>query len=265
MGKLIFADNIYPTNNDLEVPTLRLDMQAETCEIPFVCFGEQKRTYQMDGRGTLHFYTDDYRFNYVFEHPEKIAQHNPRNIVEPNFSLFNETPMALGLQHIYKKRWIARTLQDKGIRIFVDLNVANKFYKVNLLGIPYGWSSFCTRGYSDCLINLELEYTLAKSIAGDNELRFVIYGGGDEVRKFAQSHGCVYVNHVIFLKNKSKNIMKKVEKLMKEKVFYTQSTELNNLLEQSSQLFNNQIENFNQQMLLLEQNRKDNHLEFDKQ
>lgn len=123
-------DCIFPTDNDAEVPMLRLDMQPEFCDIPFVCFGEQKRTFQMNGCGTLHFYTDDYRFSVLYEHPEKILQHNPRNIVEPNFSLFNEMPVAFGLQAIYKKRFIARAMQEKGIRVFVDLNVAAKFYKL---------------------------------------------------------------------------------------------------------------------------------------
>lgn len=121
---LYIPDSLFPTDNDFEVPSLRLDMQATTCQIPFVCFGEQKRTFKMNGTGTLHFYTDDYRFNAVYEHPEKILQQNPAQIVEPNFSLFNETPIAFGLQAIYKKRLVARQMQEEGIRVFVDRNVA---------------------------------------------------------------------------------------------------------------------------------------------
>ena len=122
-------DSLFPTDNDFEVPSLRLDMAASTCEIPFVCFGEQKRTFKMNGTGTLHFYTDDYRFNAVYEHPEKILQHNPNNIVKPNFSLFNEAPIAFGLQAIYKKRTIAQQMQEQDIKVFVDLNVANQPHK----------------------------------------------------------------------------------------------------------------------------------------
>lgn len=98
-------DCLFPSDNDVEIPSLRLDMQAQVCDIPFLCFGEQKRTQNMNGQGTVHFYTDDYRFNSVYEHPEKILQHNPRNIVEPNYSLFNETPIAYGLQGKCKK-WV---------------------------------------------------------------------------------------------------------------------------------------------------------------
>jgi len=193
-------DCLFPSDNDAEVPTLRLDMQPEVCDIPFLCFGEQKRTYQMNGQGTLHFYTDDYRFSAIYEHPERILQHNPRNIVEPNFSLFNEMPVAFGLQPIYKKRWIARMMQDKGIRVFVDLNVAAKYYALNMLGVPLGYSSFCTRGYSDRIPSLHMEYDIAKHWANGNKLLFVIYGGGNECKKFAKEHDCVYVTPVVSLK-----------------------------------------------------------------
>ncbi len=175
MNDLFVPDCILQTDNDLEIPSLRLDMQPQFCDIPFVCFGEQKRTFQMNGNGTLHFYTDDYRFSAVYEHPEKILQHNPANIVEPNFSLFNETPIAFGMQAIYKKRFLGRAMQEKGIRVFVDLNVAPKFYKLNLLGVPLGYSSFCTRGYEDRLNQLEFELEMAKCVANGNELTFVVY------------------------------------------------------------------------------------------
>lgn len=66
MNDLYIPDCLFPTDNELEIPTLLLEKQAGTCEIPFVCFGEQKRTFKMEGRGTLHFYTDDYRFSSIW-------------------------------------------------------------------------------------------------------------------------------------------------------------------------------------------------------
>lgn len=209
-NELMLADQLFHTDNDLEIPTLNLDMQAIECQIPFLCFGEQKRTYNLNGSGTLHFYTDDYRFQSIYEHPEKIYnQHNPCNIVEPNFSLFNETPIAFGIQALYKKRWLARAMQEKGIRVFVDLNVAQKWYQLNMIGIPRGWRAFATRGYSDRLNNLEFEYAIACDWAEGAEPLFVIYGGGDICRRFAQTHaGCRYVNPVVTTKKKIEAIKK---------------------------------------------------------
>ena len=45
---LFVPDCTFETNNDLEIPTLRLDMQPQFCEKPFVLFGEQKRTYSKE-------------------------------------------------------------------------------------------------------------------------------------------------------------------------------------------------------------------------
>lgn len=237
-------DCLFPSDNDAEVPMLRLDMQPKYCEIPFLCFGEQKRTFQMNGQGTLHFYTDDYRFQSVYENPGKILQHNPASIVEPNFSLFNEMPVAFGLQAIYKKRFIARAMQERGINVFVDLNVAAKFYKLNMLGVPMGWSSFCTRGYSDRLHYLEFEWQLAKSYAGDNPLLFVIYGGGNECKRFAKEHGCVYVTPVVTLKHKQKAL----EKIESSIAFISEEFSVTNLIPDKSHMFDNQLFDFTENL-----------------
>lgn len=237
MDKLITQDCLFPCDNDLEIPSLRMDRQPKVCDIPFLCFGEQKRTHNMFGNGTLHFYTDDYRFQSVYDHPEKILQHNPANIVEPNFSLFNETPIALGLQSVYKKRMVARLMQENGIGVFVDLNVAPKFYKLNLIGVPMGYSSFCTRGYSDRLNHLEFEYNIARSIAGDNELLFVVYGGGAAVREFCKRVGAVYITPIVAIKNKLR-AMKQIEGTI---AFHGEELSVKQV---ESKLYQNQVERF---------------------
>ncbi len=210
---LSVPDCLFPTDNALEIPTLRLDMQPKFCDIPFVLYGEQKRTFQMGGCGTLHFYCDDYRFNSVYEHPEKILFHNPANIVEPNFSLFTETPIAFGMQAVYKKRFIARQMQEKGIRVFVDLNVNAKFYKLNLLGVPKGYSCFSTRGYSDRVNQLYFEYEIAKYVAQGVPRMFVVYGGGEDIKKACNEIGAIYVNPIISIKNKAKSFAKMKESI----------------------------------------------------
>lgn len=232
-------DCLFPTDNDFEIPTLRLDVQPRACEIPFLCFGEQKRSKDMEGVGTLHFYTDDYRFNGIWEKPEKILFHNPANIVEPNFSLFNETPIAFGMQLIYKKRFLSRSMQEKGIGVFVDLNVANKFYALNLLGVPLGYSSFCTRGYSDRIPSLEFEYNVAKRVANGNNFTFVVYGGGDVVKKWCQNNKCVYVTPIIAIKNK----IKALEKISKNVAMIGEDS-MKLLSEKSESLYKNQVEIF---------------------
>jgi hypothetical protein len=209
-------DQLFSSGNDWEIPDLLEDMQATEAAIPFLCYGEQARSLNLMGNGTLHFYTDDYRWSSIWEHPEKVQKHNPRNIIEPNFSLYLDMAPAFGLQAVYKKRVVARMMQDRGIRVFVDLNVAQKFIKLNLIGVPNGWRAFATRGYSDRLPGLELEYRIAEtsaSFAGRKPL-FVVYGGGAKCKDFCKEVGAIYITPNIVLKNKEKAF----EQLMKDNV-----------------------------------------------
>ena len=240
----IIKDQLFDSNNDAEVPNLLLDMQAVECHIPFLCWGEQKRTYDLNYSGTLHFYTDDYRYTNIWEHPEQILKCHPSQVVEPNYSLFNEIPISFGLQRIYKKRWIARALQERGIRVLVDLNVAQKFYKLNMLGVPMGWSAFCTRGYSDRLANLEYEYEIAKAWSNGNKLLFVIYGGGKFVKHFAQLHSCIYVNPCITTKSK----IEATKKIYEGIAFFNEEFSIKEL--ESADVHQLQVEDFRKEKLL---------------
>lgn len=209
-------DTLFPTDNSWEIPMLDDTMQAQECAIPFVKWGEIGRLTDLKGNGTYHFFTDDYKFSALYEHPETLLKAHPRNIVEPNFSLYLDMAPAFGLQAIYKKRIIARMMQDRGIRVFVDLNVAQKFIKLNLIGVPRGWRSFATRGYSDNVGGLELEYRIAEasaSFAGRKPL-FVVYGGGNPCRDFCKEVGAIYITPNLTIKNKEN----KFEELLKDNV-----------------------------------------------
>lgn len=211
-------DTLFPSDNDWGIPMLDINMQAQECAIPVLRYGEQARALDMKGNGTVHFYTDDYKFSAVYEHPEKILQHHPRNIIEPNFSTFLDMAPAFGLQAIYKKRVVSRMMQDKGIRVFVDLNVSQNFIKLNLLGVPQGWRAFATRGYSDRLGHLEVEYGIAEAsaaIAGTKPL-FLVYGGGKKCQDFCKEVGAVYITPNLVIKNKEKAI----QQLLDDNIIY---------------------------------------------
>lgn len=114
-GELYIPDCLFPTDNPLEIPCLLSDVQPQYIEIPFYCFGEQARTTNMNGRGTLHFYTDDYRFRSIYEKPEKILKYNPGSIIEPNFSLSNDTPIALVCRLSTRNAFLRELCRKRGL------------------------------------------------------------------------------------------------------------------------------------------------------
>lgn len=73
--------SLFPSDNAFEIPSLRLDMQPDKVDIPFVAFGESSRKIDLGGYGSIHFYVDDYRFNSVYDKPSTIVAANPHNIL----------------------------------------------------------------------------------------------------------------------------------------------------------------------------------------
>lgn len=183
-------DRLYPSDNWFDVPTLDISMQAGRLEVPFVPFGT---AFKMQGAKTMHYYVEDYRFAGLWENPAKGVNETVKQAVEPNYSLFDTTPVARGLERIYRKRWIARWWQDCGIRIYVDLNVSAKFYEYNLLGIPLGWNAFATRGYRGKLNALHEEHAIAQRVSGCDKPNMIVYGGGKEIHEYCMAHSLLYV------------------------------------------------------------------------
>lgn len=184
-------DILYPSDNRYDIPCLRLDRQAGHLELPFVPYGTGRRNKRV---ATLHFYVDDYRFNALWKNPAKIFDNNPAAAVECNYSLFDTTPLAFGLQFIYQKRWMARYWQENGIRIYVDLNVSSKFFEYNRMGVPDGWNAFATRGALGGLELLKAKFNQARQISGLDSPNLIVYGGGKEVHDFCCRHSLLYVH-----------------------------------------------------------------------
>lgn len=184
-------DALFPTDNEWQIPLLDIKRQADAVDLPVVTWGSIARTSRI--KGTWHFYTDDDRYIELWVDPSPVPNTGCVNCVEPNFSVYDQMPRAVGLYRIYQKRWIARYWQSLGIRVFVDLNVSAPFADLNLLGVPEGWRAYATRGYTDQLGALDREHGLAVERAGSDDVLFLVYGGGKAVIDLCGRRGWVHI------------------------------------------------------------------------
>ncbi len=192
-------DRLFPSDNEYEIPTLRLDRQPSSgLLLPFAPWGANSR--RKGNIATYHFYVDDYRFNNIWLHPEKLLCCGCREVVEPNFTLHLNMPVAYGLQLLYKKRWIARWLQEYGIRVWVDLKVSEKYRELNLLGVPDGYNAFATRGYADNISGLGRDLEIARRVSGCDAPNMLVYGGGKGAKEFCAKHGLIYSEQFMIAK-----------------------------------------------------------------
>ena len=191
MANLNF-NKMFPMNS-LGVPMLLPDMQCTTPEVPIDIWGRNKRTKM--GAKTVLFYTDDYRFSALLNEPEKLVEAGVVCCGEPNYTIHANMPYPLALFQIYKKRYVARYLQDLGIRVMVDLNVPSNYAELNKNGIPEGWNSFITRGYNNIDILFE-NYDTACEISGTDTPNLCVYGGNESVRNFCENHNLLWIKDV---------------------------------------------------------------------
>lgn len=172
------TDILFPSSNHLELPELDPSLQAVGLDAPLVQWGARVRKGSM--RGTWSFYVDDYRFNALWAEPHLPLHSLPCALIEPNYSVYDQTPFPVALWAVYRKRWLARYWQSEGLRIWCDLNVSETHSRLNLEGVPRGWRAYATRGYDERLEDLSREYELAQEHCGAGPL-FLVYGGGRAV------------------------------------------------------------------------------------
>lgn len=72
-------------------------------------------------------------------------------------------------------------------------------------GVPKGYNAFFTRGYAGRLEYLKGELEVAKEISGLQTPNLLVYGGGDEIRKFCIDNSLVYVQDFINDKSSKKD------------------------------------------------------------
>ena len=196
----MFKDVLYDSDNKFEIPNLLLDMQAGKVELPLSPWGANSRLRK--DVATYHFYVDDYRFEKLWKDPINLLTSGCKAIVEPNCSCHDQTPIAWGIQLIYKKRWLSRYLQECGIKVYADLNVSHKFIEYNKMGIPKGYNAFFTRGLDGWMESLKLDLQVAQEISVLEKPNLIVYGGGEEIQEFCRKKGLLYITDFINAKKK---------------------------------------------------------------
>lgn len=193
-------DVLYESDNPFEIPNLLLEMQAGKVELPLSPWGANSRLRK--DVTTYHFYVDDYRFEALFKDPVKLLMSGCKAVVEPNCSCHDQTPIAWGIQLIYKKRWLSRYFQECGIKVYADLNVSHKFIEYNKMGIPKGYNAFFTRGLDGWMESLKSDLQVAQEISGLERPNLIVYGGGAEIQEFCRKKGLLYITDFINAKKK---------------------------------------------------------------
>lgn len=185
-------DVVWPSDH-MDVPWLLLDpdLIPDAVHAPAITFGAMHKPTSC---GTLLFYVHDTRMDVIYRSPQKAFRFDPVAIVEPNFSATEQSPLPVVLYNIWRKRWLARYWQSRGLKVFVDINVHPAWEDYILLGVPEGWTAYATRGSSKTEEELMWEWNLAVERADGATPLLLVYGGSKDIKSFcASQHTWTYV------------------------------------------------------------------------
>ena len=191
----LLGDYVYPSDNEWGIPVLLKDNMPVHVELPINPWGAEARYKKM--MSCYHFYVDDYRFDALFKDPMPLLLSGCKQIVEPNCSIHDQTPAPFALWQIYRKRFLARYLQECGLQVFADLNVSHRFMEFNRLGIPDGYNAFFTRGVTGWENHLDLCLEMAQRISGCDCPNLNVYGGGKDIEEWCHRHQLPYIGEFI--------------------------------------------------------------------
>lgn len=72
----------------------------------------------------IHSFVDDYRFENLYEHPEKyyLTLSQYRFLLTPDFSLYRELPRPLQIANVFKNRWCGADWQAHGLSTIATIS-----------------------------------------------------------------------------------------------------------------------------------------------
>lgn len=199
--KLIEVGGIAYPVDEWDVPMLMPEMQPTGMELPCDTWGSRPRKRSQSG--TFNFYCEDYKFTSLFSNPMALVALAPKAAIEVNCSTDLNTPLAYLLGVVYAKRWLSRTWQAEGVKIWVDMNFAagdTEHVRYQMLGVPQGWRAYATRGLADNVDYNVAQYWAAcvragvpeAYRAGSREILFAVVGGGRKLQNECRKRGWIY-------------------------------------------------------------------------
>ena len=195
-GEIDNLDYLYDSDNEYEVPRLKLEFQATNLILPAEIWGSIPRSRSMGGTYILYNY-DEFLVP-LWRNPMKLIVSGCYQIGEINFSCTKDMPFPVGLYQIYRKRWMSRYwAENHNLKILVDMNAHEKFAELNMLGIPQGWKAYITHGFSDFSDLLDRQIVRARERAGVDDILFVVYGGGKKIRQWCLDNKAMYIERWI--------------------------------------------------------------------
>lgn len=166
------SDNVWGIPVVPPVPLSAVPAQLVPYRTPVPCEAARERW-------SVHFFLDDYRFESVWNAPERALRvlSGWKVVLSPDFSLYRNYPLALQLESVYRNRWCQAYWSHHGFTVIPTVSWSTSAsYAFAFMGLPrrsvvaigtvgIRWQedyerSLFTRGWEEMLVRLEPSFVV---------------------------------------------------------------------------------------------------------
>lgn len=112
----LFLRNGYESEGKYTFPIVKRQ-EIDLNNVDLIAYSDVSSRNTRNYDKGVHFFIDDYRFEVMYNHPEKCLERlkNYRFILTPDFSLYAEMPIWRQIESVGKARWVGAYMQANGV------------------------------------------------------------------------------------------------------------------------------------------------------
>ena len=131
---------LFVSDNYFDFPpcvpyTGHIDVNSLSC----IDFNTARSKRDLSDYNCLHFYCDDYKFNCIWNNPNKYIDFLKKfdYVIMPDFSLYFDFPIALQIYNKYRNHWLASFFYLHNIHMIPNINLSTlECIPWSMLGYP---------------------------------------------------------------------------------------------------------------------------------
>ncbi|MEG0919190.1 MAG: DUF4417 domain-containing protein [Anaerovoracaceae bacterium] len=120
----LFMRNIYKKHGKWNIPLIK-KQEIDTTDVSLIACSDTKASDKQENKKSgVHFFVDDYRFNGIYNNPERSFHRYAQYafLLTPDFSTYADMDMWRQLESVAKNRWCGAYWQSKGLTVIPTIS-----------------------------------------------------------------------------------------------------------------------------------------------
>lgn len=116
----LFMRNSFVSVGKWSIPLIKKQALSNDKVSLVACSDTKTNDNVCNRKKGVHFFVDDYRFNSIYDHPERTLSRYSQYafLLSPDYSTYSDMGLWRQLENVAKNRWVGAYWQSKGLTVF---------------------------------------------------------------------------------------------------------------------------------------------------